>query len=56
MGLYENDSRIKDIEKYKKMKEKELENMGLDVDEYRRVRMVEIRGLKDELYEKMISF
>ena len=58
MGLYENDSRIKDIEKYKKMKEKELEleSMGLDVDEYRRVRMVEIRGLKDELYEKMVRF
>ena len=56
MGLYENDSRIKDIEKYNKMKEKELESMGLDVDEYRRVRMVEIRGLKDELYEKMVRF
>lgn len=56
IGLYENDSRIDDIEKYKKMKEKELEGMEVDVVEYRRARMVEIRGLKEELYEKMIMF
>lgn len=56
IGLYENDSRIKDIEKYKKMKEKELDSIELDVAEYRRARMVEIRALKDELYEKIIKF
>jgi hypothetical protein len=56
VGLYENDLRIKDIEKYKKMKEKELDSLGVDIVEYRKGRMVEIRGLKDELYEKMIKF
>lgn len=56
IGLYENDSRIKDIEKYKKMKENELYSIELDVAEYRRARMVEIRALKDELYDRMIKF
>ena len=56
VGLYDNDSRIKDIEKYKKMKEKEMESMGLDVAEYRRERLVEIRGIKEDLYNKMIKF
>lgn len=56
IGLYKDDSRIKDIERYKKMKEKELLLLGVDVVEYRKARMAEIRSMKDELYDRMIKF
>ena len=51
IGLYEDDVRLEEIERYKLIKEKELDSMGVDVVEYRKERMVEIRSMRDELYE-----
>jgi len=56
IGLYDDDARLEDIERYKEKKEKELYSLGVDVLEYRKVRMAEIRSMKDELYEKIIKF
>jgi len=54
--LYDGDKRIDEIEKYKSEKEKELEGITDDVREYKRQRMVELREMKEELYEKLIEF
>ena len=56
IGLYEDDIRLEEIERYKLIKEKELESMGVYVVEYSKERMVYIRSMRDELYEKQISF
>jgi hypothetical protein len=56
IGLYEDDERLVEVERYKSEKEKELMLLGVDVVEYRKGRMAEIRSMKDELYEKIIKF
>jgi len=56
IGLYEDDERLVEVERYKSKKEKELLLLGVDVVEYRKARMAEIRSMKDELYEKIIMF
>jgi hypothetical protein len=56
IGLYEDDERLLEVERYKSKKEKELLLLGVDVVEYRKARMAEIRSMKDELYEKIIKF
>ena len=56
IGLYKDDERLLEVERYKSKKEKELLLLGVDVVEYRKARMAEIRSMKDELYEKIIKF
>ena len=56
IGLYKDDKRLLEVERYKSKKEKELLLLGVDVVEYRKARMAEIRSMKDELYEKIIKF
>jgi hypothetical protein len=58
IGLYENDERIEEVEIYKNEKWEELvEKYGSEekAREYRKMRMLELRELKDELYEMMIK-
>ena len=56
IGLYEDDERLVEVERYKLKKENELLMLGVDVVEYRKARMAEIRSMRDELYEKLIKF
>ena len=56
IGLYEDDSRIEEVERYKKLKREELMKEYESEDkmiEYRRMRMCELRELKEELYDMM---
>ena len=58
IGLYEKDERIEEVEIYKNDKWEELvERYGSEekAREYRKMRMYELRELKDELYEMMIN-
>jgi hypothetical protein len=58
IGLYEKDERIEEVEIYKNDKWEELvERYGSEekAREYRKMRMYELRELKDELYEMMIK-
>jgi len=58
IGLYEKDERIEEVEMYKSEKWEELvEKYGSEEKaiEYRKMRMYELRELKEELYEMMIK-
>jgi hypothetical protein len=58
IGLYEKDDRIKDVEVYENEKWEELvKKFGSDekAREYRKMRMYELRELKEDLYEMMIE-
>lgn len=55
--LYDDDDRINDVEKYKAEKEEELleeYETNEKIREYRKLRMCELRELKEELYDMMI--
>ena len=58
VGLYDDDSRIEDVERYKKDKWEELMRVHGSKDkviEYRKSRMSDLRELKDELYDMLIK-
>ena len=58
IGLYEKDERIEEVDKYKSEKWEELvDKYGSEEKaiEYRKMRMYELRELKEELYEMMIK-
>lgn len=58
IGLYDDDSRIEEVERYKTVKTEELMKEYENEDkmiEYRRMRMSELRELKEELYDMMIK-
>jgi hypothetical protein len=58
IGLYEKDERIEEVDKYKTEKWEELvEKYGSEKKaiEYRKMRMYELRELKEELYDMMIN-
>ena len=58
VGLYDDDSRIDDVERYKNEKWEELMSVHGSKDkviEYRKSRMSDLRELKDELYDMLIK-
>ena len=58
VGLYDDDSRIEDVERYKKDKWEELMRVHGSKDkviEYRKSRMSDLRELKEELYDMLIK-